>query len=137
MARRRRTGRRALRDDPGAAVRRTSMRQIWRRATQPSWSPAPSHPRRRAGLEALRAAGVQGRRTRSFVASIVGWPGSRTRTPAQAGLPAAALARSSSASSNGPTACAANHLGRSRSRRFSWEKIWGKQRAEREALLLA
>ncbi|PAN07797.1 hypothetical protein PAHAL_1G363400 [Panicum hallii] len=135
MARRRRTGRRALRDDPGAAVRRTSMWQIWRRATQPTWSPAPSHPRRRAGLEALRAAGIQGRRTRLFVASIVGWPSSRTCTPGrQASRPPHLLA----------VVCLVEwpnrlcpHLGRSRSRRFSWEKIWGKQRAEREALLLA
>jgi hypothetical protein len=71
-----------------------STRQIWRRATRPSWSPASSHPRCRAGLEALRAASTghapaAGRRTRSPVAYIIGW---HTRTPEQADLPAAAPA---------------------------------------------
>ncbi|RLM84665.1 hypothetical protein C2845_PM04G13970 [Panicum miliaceum] len=89
MARRRRTGRKALRDDPGAAARRTSARQIWRRATRPSWSLAPSHPRRRAGLEALRAAGVQA--------------AARPSRPL-----AAAPACSSPASSDGPAAAPAH-----------------------------
>ncbi|PVH38131.1 hypothetical protein PAHAL_5G184800 [Panicum hallii] len=94
MARRRRKGRKTLRDDLRAAARRTSTRQIWRRATRPSWSPASSHPRCRAGLEALRAASTghapaAGRRTRSPVAYIIGW---HTRTPEQADLPAAAPA---------------------------------------------
>ncbi|PUZ55105.1 hypothetical protein GQ55_5G185000 [Panicum hallii var. hallii] len=65
MARRRRTGRKTLRDGLGAAARRTSTRQIWRRATRPSWSPASSHPRCRAGLEALRAASTGPPRARA------------------------------------------------------------------------
>ncbi|PVH38132.1 hypothetical protein PAHAL_5G184800 [Panicum hallii] len=115
MARRRRKGRKTLRDDLRAAARRT-------RSGDEQHGPVGLQRRRtRAAVLASRLYVPPAQGTRQLLAAAPGRPSptSSDGTPAhpsrQTFRPPHLLARSLSASSDGPTAGAANHLGRSRS----------------------